>query len=394
MNLRLFFTYISLLILGACTTNTVEIKNEKKGVLKATFKLELDDTKRITLDSVTAPKPRYTQLFVDSTGTRYFTFLNNYANSIYFYNYNTLEFSQKILYNRQGPHGIPRFDGYHIKNMDSIYLYNRALTEIVLSNRKSRMFHKISLRGNGKPTTWFLYYPQYYPQTATPFIETNKKLLFTGQYFLSIPDSMITRFKFDAQVDFKSNKVDFIHSYPKQLFGSGYNWEGGLSTTVFPELHPDKDKLIYSFPVSHDLYIADIYSDNFRKVYAGSNSAGTISSIDCDPPKTSAEISIIHYIQQDMYAAIKYDKYRKVYYRFLRKGIPNTTLRTLKEEKPIVVIIMDENFNYLGETVIGICKDWHWQNSFVTQEGLNIEYIEKDYEESYLTLKIFTLNKI
>ena len=55
---------------------------------------------------------------------------------------------------------------------------------------------------------------------------------------------------------------------------------------------------------------------------------------------------------------------------------------------------MDEYFNYPGETVIGTGEDWYRQNSFVTKEGLNIEFIEKDPEEKYLTLKIFTIKKI
>ena len=185
-----------------------------------------------------------------------------------------------------------------------------------------------------------------------------------------------------------------MHIYPGQLYGSDYNWEGGLFTEVFPELHPDGEKIIYSFPVSHDLFITGLNSDTYNTVYAGSNFAGTIHSIDRNTRKTPGKIALIHYVRQDMYAAILYDKYRKVYYRFLLKGIPGATIRIQKEDKPISVIVMDENFNYLGETVIGTGKDWYWQNSFVTSEGLNIEYIEKDFDETTMTLKIFTLKKI
>ena len=43
---------------------------------------------------------------------------------------------------------------------------------------------------------------------------------------------------------------------------------------------------------------------------------------------------------------------------------------------------MDEQFNYLGETPLGTSDEWNWSNSFVTEEGLNIEYIDKaDLEE-------------
>ena len=95
-----------------------------------------------------------------------------------------------------------------------------------------------------------------------------------------------------------------------------------------------------------------------------------------------------------MYAAVLYDKFRNIYYRFLLKGLPGATFSTPKEEKPIIIIIMDENFNYLGETNIGTGKEWNWNNTFITREGLNIEYIGDDLNEDYLTFKIFSLNSI
>ena len=76
------------------------------------------------------------------------------------------------------------------------------------------------------------------------------------------------------------------------------------------------------------------------------------------------------------------------------KAFPENIKYKEYKEKSIAVIVMDENFKYLGETTIGIWKNWNWQNSFVTCEGLNIEYTDKDPKESYLTLKIFTIKKI
>ena len=100
---------------------------------------------------------------------------------------------------------------------------------------------------------------------------------------------------------------------------------------------------------------------------------------------------ILHHCKMDFYTAVKYDKYRKVYYRILLKGLKNATIHSSLNDKPISVVIWDENFNYIGETVIGTGKEWNWRNSFVTQEGLNIEYLEKDIEEVYLSFKIFKL---
>ena len=58
-------------------------------------------------------------------------------------------------------------------------------------------------------------------------------------------------------------------------------------------------------------------------------------------------------------------------------------------EKPIIVIMMDEQFHYLGETALGTSDVWNWNNSFVTEEGLNIEYIDRsDVDEQYMRFKI------
>jgi hypothetical protein len=104
---------------------------------------------------------------------------------------------------------------------------------------------------------------------------------------------------------------------------------------------------------------------------------------------------IIRVCKTDLYAGIKYDKFRKVYYRFLRKAIPDATRETNLKDKPISVIIFDENFNYLGETTLGASRNYNWQNSFVTENGLNIEYNDDtDTKEDHLTLKTFIPQKI
>jgi len=391
MKTKLICIFISLLTV-ACTNNTVEIKNGKKGLLKTTYSLELTATKELSLDTLTAPKIQYSQIYADSVGNRYFTFLNDYNNSIYFYDYTTLKFIKTIRFEK-GTKGIKSPKGFYIKNMDSIFIYNKSMVEIVLANQRGEILKRISLNNKGIPKDWTQMYPQYHFETANPFMEVSGKLLLTGQYFGSLTEPMIPSFKFRAQVDLNTMKVDFRHTYPAELYGSDYNWEGGAFTEVYAELHPDGDKLIYSFPVSHDVYIVGINSDTYRKVYAGSNVAGTIHSIEGNPRKTDGQKSVAHYIREDLYSAIRYDKYRQVYYRFFLKGIPNASFATTMDDKPVSVIIMDKDFHYLGEKVIGTGRNWYWQNSFVTQEGLNIEYLDKDRDEKHLTLKIFTIKK-
>ena len=126
-------------------------------------------------------------------------------------------------------------------------------------------------------------------------------------------------------------------------------------------------------------------------VYGGSNEAGAIASIDCSLDKEPDNEEIMScYLEQDWYAGILHDPYRKVYYRYLQKAIPSATPKTSVNDKTLTVIIMDEQFKYLGETEIGTMKQWNWTNSFVTEEGLNIEYNGTDIsDDDYLTFGIF-----
>lgn len=398
INFKIWGGLLVFCLILSCTSNTKKIENVNQGKLTATMQLSEVQTKRIILDTNTAPKPQYIQIYKDINNLLNLTFLNTYNNSIYFYNYQTSAFLKKISYDKKGPDGIEMPLGYHIKNMDSIYVFNYINLELLIANDKSKVLGKIPLTENQdfkKSSSQSLYYSQFLPETSNPFLETSKELLLPAQYIRTIPDSLISKIKFLERVNLKTNELTLNDTYPASLYGKNYNWDDETFTEVFGELHPDGDKLIYSFPISHELYITKIGSEQYKTVYGGSNFAGTILSIDKKPNKTTRENLIQHIASQDLYAAIKYDKYRKVYYRFLRRAIPNATIKTQIKEKPITVIILDSNFAYLGETTIGTSEDWHWQNSFVTQEGLNIEFIDKkDVNEASLNFKIFVPKKI
>lgn len=383
----------------SCDNNTVQIKNEKKGTLKASMTLTLFGEKKFLLDSNTAPKPQYTQVYQDFNDTRYFSLLNTYSNSIYLYNYDTMEFEKKIEYPKKGADGMLKPLGYIIKSLDSIYIYEQQQMELILANGKGKVLNRTSLLGGHdiRNPIWTTSIPQFFPQTVNPFIETSDELLLSGQYMFTIPEEVVPNLKFMLHFNLKSNEFHFTHTYPEELYGFGYNWNNDLLTQIFSELHHHGDKTVYSFPVSHNLYISDLkVKKKYQKVYGGSNFASTITSIESKSKRPPREKLILHYLKNDEYGAIKYDKFRKVYYRFIRKAIPDATLQTQLKEKPIAVIILDENFKYLGETVLGTEKEWHWPNTFVTEEGLNIEYLDKDegLEELSLTLKIFNIKDL
>lgn len=325
------------------------------------------------------------------------TFLNEYNNSLYFYEYESMRPIKRIVFEKEGLNEVPMPMGYHIKNMDSIYIYSK-LQNVLLANYKGEIMNQISLSDGYNMMSynklWTYKFPEFYVETAKPFITTSKYLLLTGYFSGDIPDEILDTFKFTAQIDYDMKEVTYTHGYPISVYGGNVNWGEGLFMEVFTSLDPSEKKIVYSFPISHNLFVADLDIDSYEEVYGGSNFAGDIISIDKKPGKATVDEIKSAFVQQDMYASIIYDKFRKVYYRFLRKALPDAAVQTSWKEKTIAVIIMDEDFNYLGETVLGTERNWHWQNSFVTKEGLNIEYIDNtNIDEMNLLLKIFVPQK-
>lgn len=378
-----------LLAFSSCSDSVVSIKNEWKGKLHSSCKLVLSGEMKIQLDDETAPKSPYMQMIQDSLGNNILTLLTPHTNSINFYDYAKGTFLRKIQFEKEGPNGVLSVSGYYIKNSDSIFLYNRPMVELVLADSNSAVKNWISLKGIGDK--WALSYPQYAFSTICPILEIGNHLILTGLCPFSINNSDIERFKYTACVDLYNGNIEYHHTYPTNIYGNNANWEDQLFMQVYPTISPDGN-MIHSFPTSHEIYVTRWDVDTKASIYAGSNIAGTIKSIDWDflTQKTPRELIYTHYLQQDLYGGILYDKWREVYYRFMQTGIKNATTRTQLSDKKIVIICMDKKFKYLGETTLGTSNEWNWTNSFVTKEGLNIEYIDKnDIDEMYMHFKIF-----
>lgn len=391
MHTKWYFISLSVLLV-ACTQHTGKIENVRAGKLKATRQLVVKDEKKFLLDAETSAKPPYMQLFEDTSGKRIMTFLNPHDNSICFYDYRDTSYITKIKYNREGPDAILRASGYYIKNPDSIYIYNMPKVEIALTDINGRLKKQIPLFPTIDPK-WAMYYPQYLLSTSNPMYEYQGKLIIPGFSPFELPDSTFNQFHFLTSIDMQTGKQDYRHTYPEELFGPGMHWEGDLTSVIYPALTPE-GKMIYSFTISHDLYLTDYNSDSYSKVYAGSNIARDIPSLGQDPNSAPNELLYTHFIHGDRYGAIHYDPYRHLYYRFLEQGIPDGTPSTLLNKKPVIVILFDSHFNYLGETLIGTGEEWNWKNSFVTKEGLNIEYTGEENNEDYLILKIFAVDDL
>lgn len=377
-----------MILFTSCSNYIVSSDNEKFGKLHSKANLVIKGEKKFLLDDYTAPRIPYIQMIKDSLGRDILTFLNSYNNSIYFFDYHRTIFQKKIQFEKEGPNGILSIAGYYIINNDSIFLYNRPMVELVLASSANVVKQRISLKGVGEE--WPLHYPQYSFNTLCPILKKDNNLILTGLCPFSLESSKMNNFHFSTYLNLFDNTLEYYHTYPIELYGNNANWEDPLFMQVYPAISPEGN-IIHSFPVSHNIYISKFKSAEKNPIYAGSNIAGAISSIDWNfiEQRTPRNLIYSHYLKQDLYGGILYDKWRKVYYRFMEKGLNDATTRSQLNEKQVSIVCMDENFAYIGEKELGKTKEWNWTNSFVTEEGLNIEYVDmNDVDEKFLIFKI------
>ncbi|WP_294628343.1 DUF4221 family protein [uncultured Bacteroides sp.] len=365
-------------------------KNVHVGRLTATHELAETGSKRFRLDTETKNRPPYLQICQDGSGERLLTFLNPRKNAIYFYRYADTTYVKQIAFEREGGNAILSASGYCLKSPDSIYVMNRPMMEVVLTDSLGQVRSRTVLLDK-ENKEWALTHPQYLLSAVAPLTIKDNHLLLPG--FAPFPQIIMEnreRFRFTAAVDLSTQAISYHHLYPESLFGKEANWGGDLMQMVYPAFTPE-GKMIHSFPNSHDLYLSEWNSDEMTPVYAGSNEVESIHPLDCKPDENVPDEQLLSFfLEQDWYAAVLHDPYQKVYYRYLQKAVSPAASKKQLNGKVLSVIIMDEQFRYLGETEIGTGEQWNWNNSFVTPEGLHIEHCgTKMEDDDYLTFGIF-----
>lgn len=241
----------------------------------------------------------------------------------------------------------------------------------------------VDIKGDNRED-WPNRYPQFMPTGANPLRLIEGNIFMMGQYFKSLPSNFVEPILSGVLVSISDETIEYKYPYPENIYGDGTNWEGGLQTAVYLAQLPDGREVL-SYPPSHDILVIDNTQNKW--IYGGSNKATAISSISKSIENTNTEDIFNNYLRQSMYGPIIYDPYRKFLYRFVSFPISQDETNTRVEEKEVGVIILNNELDYLGEVLLGKISVWNWNNSFVTKEGLNIEYRNNDDEDN-LTFKI------
>jgi hypothetical protein len=360
--------------LAVCMVSCTQPKSQRQNIAS----LVEAEPCMVPLDSVTTQITRYMQLYDDST----LTFYNQGNHDICVVNLNTMS-TCKIPLSKQGPNGIPWLDSY-CYSPDSTWAFVAMTREIIAIDQQGNVLAKMTIpreQSNGAP---FEYAVIPYPRTVAPYLILDSKHVLAGYDGYSSEEQP---FGTVLIYDENANECMTGNPYP-EVYGKVDGKWGVFDYRAISYTPIFENKLLINFPASDSLYLYDPKTQLREPIYAAWSSETNIHK----NPYSGSDAWARNYLEQYAYIAVLYDKYNKVYYRMLRLPVEDydtdTDFKEAIKYKPIAVIVLDEDFSIIGETVLpeGSYLPGH---CFVTPAGLFVN-AESD-DDDFMKFRVFKL---
>lgn len=338
--------------------------------------------------------PMYNLYTFEEKGVDYLTFSNPLARTILIYNVNSGELIKKISFDREGPNGIgSHIFGYYMKDFEHIYLPSAKAALIYLTDTTGVLKGRIdfSHTEDGLKVNKAHYTNLDYMQ----LVFMGNSLYVPQALNNKLGEKMVEESPIGVLVDTITGKVTrFPMNYPHVIpYNQMHEAIGGAM--VSSQVH-DGENLVVAFNKDEKLYKIDAQGQ-IETSLAKSRYIPKLKF-----PKTPEDFSqtLKKTCETAEYRNIYYDKYRKVYYRFVsletELGLNENYHKILHAGKAdFSIMILDENLNVLGETrfpaftyVPHIC--------FINEDGLYLSishFKREDYSDDVLRFQRIELVK-
>lgn len=304
----------------------------------------------------------------------------------------TKEKKYQIKFNRDGPNGVYRLNGFYFKSLDSIYVMPTYYKFIALMNSKGQLLNKYIFSENVKNKAE-LDKIDFIGDFNIPMqIVQNKVLLGTTPYENSISPkfgNMPLGFTYDLKTRAcNTNFMGFSDEYKKKTLGY-------FHSQYYSDLDLTNKNCIVSFSADEKIYLRNIEGNLVDEYVANSD------FFNLDLPiinKSGQAIFENYFLVNPSFGKILADPFRKVYYRFAFQKYDNSekVLTGMMESyKPCSVIILNEKFDKIGETILPLNKHFI-TNAFVGKNGLYISNAHPknpDNDENKLSFTCYALEK-
>ena len=381
--------YIVLLVIillhSACTK---QIEIEDKFVLQP-----VDDYLEYTIDDETVI-PTYNLYTFEEKGVEYLTFSNPLSRVILIYNQHSSELVKKIRFDKEGPNGVgSHIFGYYIKDFNHIYLPSANKPLIYLTDTTGILKNQIDF---SQTEDGLMANKAHYTNLDyTQLVFMGNSLFIPQALNNRLGEKMVEKSPIGILVDTVSGKTTSFPMNHPYVIPYNQRLEAIGGTMVASQIY-DGENLIVSFNKDERLYKIDTQGQ-VETFLAKSRYIPRLRF-----PKAPDDFSqLLKKTCEDAeYRNIFYDKYRKVYYRFVSL---ETELEANENYHKILhsgkadfsIMILDENFKVLGETrfptftyVPHIC--------FINKDGLYLStshFKREDYSDDWLRFQRIELVK-
>lgn len=351
--------------------------SKDKNIDRGLYTFDEEKTLSLPLDSATSQETSYIQLINDST----LSFFNSPTYDICLYDLNKKKLIDKIKIYREGPNAVNGITAYCIQSPDSIWLFQSWGTKVTLINKEGEVKNNYDVGRLLKEEDDNLGVSPY-PSSETPYT------VFGGKHLLQGMAGGIETGKTPGATvlfDPVTNKIETANEYP-ELYGEAAdmyeNWHPFAYMHTTYTLSP-KGEIVTSFPASDSLYVYNPRTREKRSYYAAYSKPTDIK------PGTSGKLGDAEtlYLGQYAYKNILYDKTTGLYYRLLSVPFEPTTDNLTVEltKKPIVAIMLDSDFNIVGECQLPEDR-YYSAHTFVNSHGLHVNTVSDD--DDYMTFKV------
>ena len=327
--------------------------------------------------------------FKDWGDSKWFVLGNGERNQLKIYDYQTRELINTIQFseNMVGPDRfmVGYFSSFSLLSPDTILSVIDQTGEFILANREGKVFSKSRYPMESE-------YEGAYPGIHNFFrpIKKGNSIYVPQGWGSSATENLI--FKVDFAPEGGGSVTSFM-DWPANLSTNWkesfvYHWKN------YPMVYNEHtDQIVISFNASQNLLVTTDFK-SFEEVPAASELIDDIKELDLnlqnDVPKMWEDFN-----QRSFYRSLMYDPYRKVYYRFASIALDppiDADLENPKRYEMMSIIILDEEFNVLGETQFKsteIGRTYIERMSFVSPDGLLMAYTSDEDEEDQLQFDVF-----
>lgn len=386
--LKYLTLFVCLLLLGSnCTQDRKDFDSSTE-----TYQMVSKDYVKFPLDNETA-KTHFAIQYFEINDSSYFSLFNRYKSTLYIYNYHAKTLKKKIFFEKEGPDGIinPAKIGYLIVSFDTIFLHEPFSNQLIHTNGDGKVVKKYKLKSGSESA-----YSNYTDvRTLKPMVYEKGKIYLTGLKVGIEPIPDHTQLENVYILDLKEARIEASPTIKRPDIYNQGQWGALFKYQLYGCFNHDTRRFIYSFGLEHNLYETD-HNNLLKKHYAKSKYfEEEFKPLTKNKDITPMELPVTKRTEYDFttpsYYAILYDPFKKCYYRF---ATPPLTKEQFDENKPFEpsVIILDENFERLGETRLPPQGTYNYSMMFINEKGLHIMHDNR--EENALVFVIFEPVKI